>query len=398
MRVCVVGAGPAGLTYTLRLVEQSPPLEVEVFEEHNTVGLPQHCAGLVSLECLESEYGGFWKRACVNVVRGAVIHDARGAQLLIDAKNGVAAVLDRPLFEQLLADRLAKLSVRVKLGERVTGCDAQRRVLRLANGRHLRYDLLVLATGATASLNRAVGLDRPRGLLPAINVEYELPCPVDSRYVHVYLDSRIAPRFFAWAIPLSEYRVRVGLAAPTGIRARLKLLEKLDLGGLGLARARRLREYGGLIVTGGPLSKPYSSGVIALGDTAGQVKPTTGGGIAVLSKAARIAAYTTLVVGDFSAVKLRVYSELFNSIMGRDLSLMLAVRRILSKLDDKGIHALIELAKEAGVERLAVKVGHMDFQGSFIVKMPLHLTTSLVRNPLLALVLLSEVALSLLRP
>src|SRR5438034_9731448 len=46
--VIVVGAGPAGLYTALRTAEEG--LDVVVLEEHEAVGIPTHCTGIVSGE------------------------------------------------------------------------------------------------------------------------------------------------------------------------------------------------------------------------------------------------------------------------------------------------------------------------------------------------------------
>src|SRR3989441_6477320 len=46
--VVVVGAGPAGLYTALRTAEEG--LDVVVLEEHQEIGVPTHCTGIVSAE------------------------------------------------------------------------------------------------------------------------------------------------------------------------------------------------------------------------------------------------------------------------------------------------------------------------------------------------------------
>ena len=396
MSITVVGAGPAGLTYALRLAELAPHLELLVLEEHGSVGWPPHCAGLVSLATLNREYPRVWRRAVLNTVRGAVIRSRGGSEVLIDAKRGVAAVLDRPRFDQALAEEALRRGVELRLRARVTGVDCSRGVLRLREGRRASFSLLVLATGALASLNEQVGVERPSALLPAINAEYELQEPLEREFVHLYLDSRLAPGFFAWLIPLDEYRARVGLAAPSALRARLRLLEKLDPGGVGLLNSRRVRVYGGYVVTGGPISKPYTSRVLVIGDAAGQAKPTTGGGISILSIAARLAAAATAATeGEWHLAGPR-YHEGFKRILGREMRTMLLARKVLSSLNDAQVDALLNALSEAGVVERLSSTSHMDFQRRAILGALRAMWREALANRLLAPALLMGLVRALL--
>lgn len=47
----VVGAGPAGLIAAREIASRG--YDVKVFEEHPEVGVPNHCAGLVSVDGLD---------------------------------------------------------------------------------------------------------------------------------------------------------------------------------------------------------------------------------------------------------------------------------------------------------------------------------------------------------
>lgn len=396
MRITVVGAGPAGLTYALRLAELAPHLEPVVLEEHGNVGWPLHCAGLVSLATLKREYPRLWRKAALNVVRGAVIHGRMGGKAVIDAGRGVAAVLDRSKFDQALAEEALRRGVQLRLRTRVVDVDAPRRVLRLSEGVRARFSLLILATGALASLNERVGVERPRALLPAVNAEYELQSPLESEYVHVYLDSRLAPGFFAWLIPLDKYRARVGLAAPSALYARLRLLEKLDPGGVGLSGSRRLVTYGGLVVTGGPVARPYASRVLVVGDAAGQVKPTTGGGVSVLSISARLAAAATAAAdGDWSLAGPR-YHKSFRRVLGRELKAMILARRALNSLNDRQLDAVIRALSRSGATEEISHIGHMDFQRGAILRALSALCREAFTSPPIAAALLTSLLGTLL--
>ena len=44
--VAIIGAGPAGLQTAIKMKEEG--FDSSVFEEHETVGEPTHCSGLIS--------------------------------------------------------------------------------------------------------------------------------------------------------------------------------------------------------------------------------------------------------------------------------------------------------------------------------------------------------------
>jgi flavin-dependent dehydrogenase len=49
--VAVVGGGPAGLIAARELASKG--VQVKVFEEHSKIGIPNHCAGVLSIEGLK---------------------------------------------------------------------------------------------------------------------------------------------------------------------------------------------------------------------------------------------------------------------------------------------------------------------------------------------------------
>jgi flavin-dependent dehydrogenase len=102
----------------------------------------------------------------------------------------------------------------------------------------------------------------------------------------------------------------------------------------------------------GPVKKTFSDRVLAVGDAAGLVKPTTGGGIYYGMLSGQLAAD---VLGDalrrdrLSEPDLRRYETSWRRLLGQEIKVGLAFRRIASRLSDESIDALIELARVNGV-------------------------------------------------
>jgi flavin-dependent dehydrogenase len=102
----------------------------------------------------------------------------------------------------------------------------------------------------------------------------------------------------------------------------------------------------------GPVHRTYSDRVLAVGDAAGLVKPTTGGGI-----------YYGMLSGTFAATVLdealgrdrltggflRRYQTRWQKALGAEIRMGLRFRRIASRLSDESIDALIDLARVNGI-------------------------------------------------
>jgi flavin-dependent dehydrogenase len=92
--------------------------------------------------------------------------------------------------------------------------------------------------------------------------------------------------------------------------------------------------------------------VLAIGDAAGLVKPTTGGGIYYSLLSAGWAADTIARAferGDFSAAALAGYEETWRAHLGQELSVGVWFRRLAARLCASDIDALTALAISDGV-------------------------------------------------
>ncbi len=102
----------------------------------------------------------------------------------------------------------------------------------------------------------------------------------------------------------------------------------------------------------GPVSRTYGTRVLAVGDAAGLVKPTTGGGIYYGLISGRFAAGTldgALREDDLSDTRLRAYESEWRGRLGAEIRTGLAFRTLVARMNDRSIDALIELARIDGL-------------------------------------------------
>lgn len=347
--VLIIGAGPAGLSAAARLAARGR--DTLVLEEHPEVGRPAHCTGVLGHDAFTEL--DLPRDTILAITRSAGFRAGHGEPVLIESDHVIATVVDRPRFDAALAARAADAGAELRTGARVEGITVDAGgVTAAVRGREpIRARALVLACGANYRFNRALGLGIPRAYVQSAQVEMPF---ASLPHIDVRMGRTIAPAGFAWAVPFVRGDVpyaRLGLLCETDARARFAAFV-----------AQLTREHGMpaapmppprmKMLPLGPVRKTVSDRVLAVGDAAGLVKPTTGGGIYYGMLSGVYAAETLdacLAAGRLAERDLRPYEARWRERIGPDIRAGLAFRRLASRLGDRGIDALVELARVDGI-------------------------------------------------
>ena len=118
------------------------------------------------------------------------------------------------------------------------------------------------------------------------------------------------------------------------------------------------------------ISRTYGDRFIAIGDAAGLVKPTTGGGIYYSLLSGRLAA-TVLSSGLKDDVldrgRLEDYERQWSGRLGGEIRAGRAFRRLATRLDDRGISSLLELARVDGLVPILKRHGNFNWHRGAVV-------------------------------
>ena len=348
--VVVVGAGPAGSIAATRLAAAG--YDVLLIEEHETVGQPVHCTGLVGTDAFTE----FDLPASLVLGEAGTVRfwGARGESVPVDRGPVSAAVIDRGALDQCLAHRAVLAGARLQRGcraERVTVSDGRVRVATNAGGQTIEARAAVLACGASYRFHRTLGLGLPNAFLQSAQVETPFARLPE---IEVRFGRAVAPGGFAWAVPFERQGssfVRLGLMSQDRSRDRFNAFAALvsdragtDVGAIPPPRLKMLPLA--------PVPKTYGDRVVAVGDAAGLVKPTTGGGIYYGLISGALAA-DVLVQGlsrdRLDARSLARYEARWKQRLGQEIRVGMAFRRIAARLDDQAIDALVDLARVNGI-------------------------------------------------
>jgi len=349
--IIVVGAGPAGsrvaqrlgqLGYSVVVVEKNPRSSDEIC-----------CTGILGQECLSA----------FSLDNGLVLRQASSARFLSPSgeylrlcrQSPVAAVVDRARLNVHLAEIAEASGADYLFGAKAGDISIQPdgvevRVNGQAEERVLKAKAAVIATGFGSTLPARLGLGEIKQFVLGAQAEVAIN-GIDE--VEVYFDQKLTPGGFAWLVPTTGGRALVGLLTRGQADSSLEnLLEILSAKGK-IAADRVDPSYD--VVPLKPLPRTYADRVLVVGEAAGQVKPTTGGGIYYGLLCADIAAgvlQRSLDADDFSADALSAYEEEWRARLNRELTVGYWARTLLSKLSNNKIDRLFRLADKEGLPEL----------------------------------------------
>ncbi len=376
----IVGGGPVGSYLALNLSKNG--VKASVFEEHSEIGFPSHCAGHISIRSLKNM--GLYplpKGIVENNFSTANFYSPQGTQFTINLSCPVTTVIDRARFDQYLANQAKAAGAQFLLNSRVQSLRIQKgRVkgidIKHANGKEevVSSSIVFDAEGISSRILRQAGLTalKPSGLVYAVETEIDNVQDIEQDAVEVYFGKSYAPGFYGWLIPRLDGTAKLGLATNTGNpRDYLKrLMTKHPIAKKQLARAKITKIGYHAITLGGPISRAYADGFLAVGDCASQVKPTTGGGVIFglkcASEAAEVASQA-LNVEDVSSNTLREYQKRCNDLLNFDIKVMLRLRKFLNSLSDERLDEMLRICRKLGVDKALTDVTEIDFQGKMLV-------------------------------
>lgn len=378
--VAVVGGGPCGSFAAFNLARRG--FSVNVFEEHPEVGVPSHCAGHLSIKGLRDlRLYPLPEEIVENAFRGAIFHSPNGKEFSLRFSSPVTCVVNRPLFDKHIARLAEEAGACYHLNSRVDSIiqhDFIRSVSVEGNGKTANFPtkIVVDAEGTFSRVLRQTGVSpfKRERIVNAVQAEVDDTEKTEPDMVEVFLGNEYAPGFYAWLIPKRDGKAKVGLAARKGNPRRLleNFMHKHPTASKKLKTAKILQMSFHPITLGGMIPQVFSNGLLVVGDSASQVKPTTGGGIVLGMTCARIAADVaseSLEKSDFSSSCLGLYQKRCKESVGFDLGVMLKVRRFLDVMPDEKIDEGIGFLSKFGMDRVLQRVQDIDFQGQSMLRL-----------------------------
>ena len=348
--VVIVGAGPAGLITARDLAAAGH--DVVVLEEHAEIGIPVHCTGLLGADAFDEL--DLPRHAILTTAHAARFISSDGNSVLVDAERVRASIVDRGTFDQMLAERARGAGAEIRSNARVRSISVTGDGVTIGGDSpeaSVKARACVLACGANYRFNRALGLGIPRAFVQSAQLEAPFAGP---EQIEVHLGRDTAPGGFAWVVPFTRAGLpfnRVGMLCEDGASPRFRTFAAKVRSRYG-AEAGEWPEGRLKVLPLAPVPRTYTDRVVAVGDAAGLVKPTTGGGIYYGLVSGAIAADVldgALRDDQLGEARLKQYETAWRARLGAEIRTGLAFRSLVARLNDRAIDSLVELARIDGI-------------------------------------------------
>jgi len=325
----IVGAGPVGSYLANSLLEEN--FSVALFERKKEVGEGVICSGIIGKDAYEKF--ALPGKAIIREISSLKLFSPSLIELDYCKEKPFAYVVDRKIFDKELFARVVNGK-----SESFLGCNVFD-IARTKGGIEVTYSkgnekfrrsarCIVIASGTSFSLHKNIGISVPEKMLWGNRVE--VSGGNKEKSIEVYILNKPNLSSFGWIVPLNGY-TRIGVLSNDSSREPLKNLIYKSNGrfNIDLDFAEKAP------IACGNSKEIVGDRVIAVGEAAGQVKTTTGGGIYYGLVGASIAR-EVLVKGAktdvFSADFLSTYQNIWNDKMGDEIKNGIMVRNVVARI------------------------------------------------------------------
>ena len=357
--IIIVGAGPSGSQTAYRLAQRG--YRVAVFEAKRAIGSKVCCTGIISRECFELFAPD--DNVVLRKTSSAKFLVPSGRHLRLEKDTVQAYIIDRAMFDMALARRAKEAGAEYFLDNRVTDLLVSKSSCQVGVDNRGQKEVfqakaVVIACGFRSTFPQRLGMGRISNFV--LGAQTEVTTKLSE--VEVYFDLKLTPAGFGWLVPTGNGRGLAGVMAKhDAYSAVTKLLSKLSAEGKIGLDSFEIRQKA---IPLGCLPRSYGDKVIVVGEAAGQVKPTTGGGIYFSLLSAEVAAdalHQGFLLGDLSSRQLSHYQEKWQAEIGNDISFGHWVRRIYEKLSPGRMERIFDTIASGKIHEQLLKRGAFSF-------------------------------------
>ena len=402
--VLVIGGGPSGSFAAKEIATLSKSHKIILIEDHKEIGKPVQCAGKISTRAYKEL--NLPQKNILNTVKGSYFYSPSGRLILAKKKTPQAYIVDSGAFDKDLCQEAQDKGVEVLLktkgikplrkNGKICGIVARQN----SSNIEIHAGVIIDAEGVRSLIAKQCGLPTKKDFVSSFQMEISPVSYEDIESVEVYFSSKYSPGFFSWIIPVNEHLARVGIGVNGTLKQAsqnlLNFVKKHPVASKKFGKNWEIKNrLAGLIPMGGPVPITVKDNLMVVGDTAGHVKSTTGGGLFFGMSCAKIAAKVVVdALNNESPFQVRNYESLWRKGFGSELKKSASLRKFVNLLRDSTLDTLFEIVSEYNLEPLLERFGDIDYQSSFVRPFASKLSFLPFKNPKLTFELLKAVILA----
>jgi digeranylgeranylglycerophospholipid reductase len=342
--VIVVGAGPAGSTAAMYAAGNGA--SVLLLDKKKEIGNPIQCAGFLpdASEVQALLPNAELPDSLKNYPDSCILQKIK-TQRIIPPNCTVkefavkGAVLDRRRYDQFLAEQAAKAGAELMVKTRVTKVEGTTVEASGVFGKHIiKAKAIIGADGPNSLVARSKGLTfNPGEKEISVALEYQVRnVDIDPDALEMYFGKDFVPGGYAWIFPEGKDRANVGV----GIRSKIaeksvsakeylnRFIHNHPLASQKLKNGILMNVIAGILPVNGAPEKTSTENSLVVGDAAGQIIATNGGGIPPAMIAGKVAGETA---AEFVAGKCQLedYDQLWRAQIGNAIETSVQARQLM---------------------------------------------------------------------
>lgn len=342
--VVVVGAGPAGSTAAMYAAKNGA--SVLLLDKKREIGSPIQCAGFLPDA---SEVQALLREArlpdTLKKYPDSCVLQRIDTQRIVTPNCNIkefavrGAVLDRRRYDQFLAEQAARAGAELMIKTRVTKIEGTIVEISGAFGKcRIKAKAIIGADGPNSMVAKSKGLAlKPGSRETSVALEYQMRnVDIDPSSLEMYFGNDFVPGGYAWIFPEGQDRANIGIGirsgmAEKGVSAKEYLhrfMRSHPLAGPKLKNCIIMNIIAGIIPVNGAPERTATENTLIVGDAAGHIFATNGGGIPPAMIAGKVAGETA---AEFAAGKCRLeeYDRRWRAQFGSALETSVQARKLM---------------------------------------------------------------------
>ncbi|WP_456366675.1 geranylgeranyl reductase family protein [Thermococcus sp.] len=358
--VVVVGSGIAGPIIAKNVAKAG--YSVLLIDKKPAIGSPKQCAEGISIKVFDKYDIPYDRRFINREIYGAKLYSPSGYELELRYKEASGVILERKVFDKMLAYYAAKAGADVLA--RTEALDVIRKDGKISGIKvkhedepvEIYAEVIVAADGVESTIARKAGINTyaPPHEFDS-SYEYEMLIEgYDPDLIHLWFGNEVAPRGYVWVFPKDEDRANVGIGIASDHPQTAKYYLDKWLRENKVPMRKTLEVNVGVVPVGGFVKELVKDNVVVVGDAARQVNPMHGGGMAEAMEAGTIASkWIVKALEEENISLLQNYTREWWETDGKRLERILKVRRVTEKLTDEDLDLFIRVLSGADAEKIA---------------------------------------------